>query len=134
MTTSTTERAQQTAATGAEEAKRVAGTAASEAKSVAGEAAQQARGVVNDAVGQVRGQLDDQGRQQKERLAGTLSTFGDDLGRMAENYGVTEAALAAYKRVEKRDGCEAHGGQRKDTRVRRGDAVQLRADQAANGQ
>jgi hypothetical protein len=83
--TSTTEKAQQTAATSAEEAKHVAGVAASEAKSVAGEAAQHARGVVGDAVTQVRDQLDDQGRQQKDRLAGTLATFGDDLGRMAEN-------------------------------------------------
>jgi hypothetical protein len=83
--TSTADRAQQTASAAADESKHVAGVAASEAKSVAGEAAQQARGVVDDAVTQVRGQLDDQGRQQKERLAGTLATFGDDLGRMAEN-------------------------------------------------
>jgi hypothetical protein len=89
--TSTTQRAQETASTAADEGKHVAGVAATEAKSVAGEATQQAKGVVNDAVTQVRGQLDDQGRQQRDRLAGTLATFGDDLGRMSE----TGSGLAA---------------------------------------
>lgn len=83
--TSAKERAQQAASTAADEGKHVAGVAAGEAKSVAGEAAQQARSVVSDAVTQVRGQVDEQGRQQKDRLAGTLATFGDDLGRMAES-------------------------------------------------
>jgi hypothetical protein len=82
--TTTTERAQQTAGTAAEEGKHVADVAAGEAKGVAAEAAQEARGVVDDAMTQVRRQLDDQGRQQKDRLAGTLSTFSDDLSRMAE--------------------------------------------------
>lgn len=89
--TSTTQPAQAAASTAADEGKHVAGVAASEARSVAGEATQQAKGVVNDAVTQVRGQLDDQGRQQRDRLAGTLAAFGDDLGRMSE----TGSGLAA---------------------------------------
>jgi hypothetical protein len=92
--TTTTERAQQTAGTAAEEGRHVAGVAAGEATGVASEAAQQARGVVNDAVGEVRGQLDQQGRQQKERLAGTLGTFGDDLDRMAQGASGLAADLA----------------------------------------
>jgi hypothetical protein len=61
---------------------------------VASQAAQEARGVVDDAMTQVRGQLDDQGRQQKDRLAGTLTTFGDDLERMAESGSGMAADLA----------------------------------------
>ena len=81
--TSTTQEARQTAATAADEGRHVAGVAAGEAKQVASEAAQQARGVVDDAVTQVRGQLDDQSRTQKDRLSGTLGTFGEDLDQMA---------------------------------------------------
>jgi len=92
--TSTTQRAQDTAFTAVDEGKHVAGVAASEAKGVAAEAAQQARSVVDDAVGEVRGQLDDQGRQQKDRLAGTLAMFGDDLGRMSETGSGLAADLA----------------------------------------
>src|SRR3954471_389588 len=92
--TSTKERAQQTASTAADEGKHVAGVAAGEAKGVAAEAAQQARGVVGDAVGQVRGQLDDQGRQQKDKLAGTLSTFSEDLSRMSEQGSGLAAQVA----------------------------------------
>ena len=92
--TTTTERAQQAAGTAAEEGKHVAGVAAEEARGVASEAAQQARGVMNDAVGEVRGQLDQQGRQQKDRLSGTLGTFGDDLDRMAQGASGLAADLA----------------------------------------
>jgi hypothetical protein len=83
--TNTTDRAKETRTSAADEGKHVAAVAAGEVKDVASEAADQARGVVDDALGQVRGQLDDQGRQQKDRLAGTLASFGDDLGRMAES-------------------------------------------------
>jgi hypothetical protein len=89
--TSTTERAQQAASTAADEGRHVAGVAAGEARGVAAEATQQVRSVVDDTMTQVRGQLDDQGRQQKDRLAGTLATFGDDLGGMAQ----TGSGLAA---------------------------------------
>jgi hypothetical protein len=105
--TSTTERAQQTASTAADEGRHVAGVATEEAKGVAGEAAHRARGVVDDAVTQVRGQLDDQGRHQKERLAGTVGTFGDDLGRMAEN-GSGLAADVAQEVAERARSLSRH--------------------------
>jgi hypothetical protein len=92
--TSTTQHAGDTAAMAADEGKHVAGVAGSEARGVASQAAQEARGVVDDAMTQVRGQLDDQGRQQKDRLAGTLTTFGDDLERMAESGSGMAADLA----------------------------------------
>jgi hypothetical protein len=92
--TSTTERASEAAGTAAEEGKHVAGTAAGEARSVAGEAVDQARGVAEDAMSQVRGQLDDQGRMQKDRLAGALATFSDDLGRMSDGGSGLAADLA----------------------------------------
>jgi hypothetical protein len=89
--TSTNERARATASTAADEGRHVAGVAADEAKGVATEAVQHARGVVDDAMSEARIQLDEQGRQQKDRLAGTLATFGDDLSRMAQD----ESGLAA---------------------------------------
>jgi hypothetical protein len=92
--TSTTERARETASSATDEGRHVAGVAAGEARDVASEAVQQARSVVDDAVGQVRGQLDDQGRIQKSRLADTLGTFSDDLGRMAESSSGLAADVA----------------------------------------
>jgi len=92
--TSTTSPAQEAVGTSAEEARHLAGVAADETKGVAAEAAQQARGVVDDAITQVRGQLDDQGRQQKDRLAGTLATLSDDLSRMAGGGSGLAADLA----------------------------------------
>ena len=85
MTTSpsTADRAQEAAGTAAEQGKHVAGTAKQEAQTVASEAAGQAKSVVNDALGQVS----DQSKAQKDRLAGTLTTFGDDLESMASNGG-----------------------------------------------
>lgn len=82
MTTdqSARERAQDTAGTAADESRHVAGTAKDEAQRVASEAATQARGVLDDAVGQVT----EQSAVQKDRLAGTLRTLGDDLGSMAD--------------------------------------------------
>jgi hypothetical protein len=88
------EQAKQAASTAADETKHVAGVAASEAQSVAAEAKEQVRSVVGDAVGQARGQLDDQSRQQKDKLAGTLSTFGDDLSRMSEQGSGLAAQVA----------------------------------------
>jgi hypothetical protein len=92
--TTTTQRAQETAATAAEESKHVAGAAADQARELAAEATQQARSVVKDTVTELQGQLDDQGRQQKDRVVGTLSSFGDDLGQMAEGRSGLAADLA----------------------------------------
>jgi hypothetical protein len=85
----------------------VAGVAADEARGVAADAAHQAQGVVNDAISQVRGQLDDQGREQKDRLAGTLATFGDDLGRMAGS-GSGLAAEVAQEVAERARSLSRH--------------------------
>jgi hypothetical protein len=109
--TSTAERAKETASSAADESRHVAGVAAGEAKGVASEAVQQARSVVGDAMGEVRGQLDDQGRQQKDRLAGTLSTFSDDLGRMAEG-GSGLAADVAHEVADRVRSVSQHLGQR----------------------
>jgi hypothetical protein len=114
--TSTTEHARQTASTATDEGKHIAGVAASEVKGVAAEAVGQARSVVDDAVGQVRGQLDDQGRQQKDRLAGTLATFGDDLGRMAEG-GSGLAADLAHELAERTQSWSRHLDGREPTEL-----------------
>lgn len=81
MTTdqSARERAQDAAGTAAEEGRHVAGTAKDEAQRVASEAASQARSVVGDALGQVS----EQSAAQKDRLASTLRTLGEDLDSMA---------------------------------------------------
>ncbi|HTW14248.1 MAG TPA: hypothetical protein VMF51_03905 [Nocardioides sp.] len=81
MTTeqSARERAQETAGTAADEGKHVAGTAKEEVQRVASEATTQARSVMNDALGQVT----EQSATQKDRLASTLRTLGDDLDSMA---------------------------------------------------
>ncbi|WP_244931836.1 hypothetical protein [Nocardioides sp. W7] len=81
MTTdqSARERAQETAGTAADEGKHVAGAAKEEAQRVASEATTQVRGVLNDALGQVS----EQSAAQKDRLASTLHTLGDDLDSMA---------------------------------------------------
>ena len=63
----------------------MAGVAADEAKTVAAEATEHARNVLGEARTQLTGQVDDQTRQQKDLLASTLGTFGDDLASMAES-------------------------------------------------
>jgi hypothetical protein len=92
--TSAAERAQEDASTATDEGKHVAGVAASEARSVASEAKSQVRGLAQQTMGDVQGQVEDQTRQQKDRLAGTLATFGGDLGSMAENRSGLAADLA----------------------------------------
>lgn len=84
------ERAQQTAGTAAEEGRFVARSAKAEAQNVASEAKYQARSVINDAMSQVNSQS----RDQKDRLAGTLRTLGDDLESMATNGSGMAADLA----------------------------------------
>lgn len=72
-------RAQDAAGTAADEGRHLAGTAKEEAQSVASEAATQARSVLDDA----KTQLSSQSGEQKDRLAGTLRTLGEDLDSMA---------------------------------------------------
>lgn len=81
MTTnpSTQERAQQTAATAADETRKVADTAKGEAQNVAAEAKAQVSSLVDEATNQ----LSEQSRTQRDRLVGTLQTFGTDLEQMA---------------------------------------------------
>jgi hypothetical protein len=82
------EQAKQTAGTAADEGKRVAGVAQGEAQRVASEATSH----VQDLLGQATSQVDEQSRTQRDRLVGTLRTFGDDLEHMASQ---TDGGLAA---------------------------------------
>jgi polyhydroxyalkanoate synthesis regulator phasin len=72
------ERAQNAAGTATDEGRHLAGVTQQEAGNVASEAANQARRVMDDAMSQVSSQS----KEQKDRLAGTLRTFGDDLESM----------------------------------------------------
>lgn len=82
------EQAQQAVGTAADETKHVAGVAQDEARRVASEATSQ----VQDLMGQATSALDEQSRTQRDRLVGTLRSFGDDLERMASQ---GEGGLAA---------------------------------------
>jgi hypothetical protein len=84
------EQAKQVAGTAADEAKQTAGTAAAEAKNVAGVAKDEARNVMAEGkqqaaslLDEAKTQVDDQARTQRDRLVGTLRTFGDDIEKMA---------------------------------------------------
>jgi hypothetical protein len=127
--TSTTQRAQETASTATDEGKHVAGVAADEARSVASDATTQVRNVVGDTVDQVRGQLDDQGRTQKDKLAGTLGSFSDDLAQMAENssglaanvaHEVAERARSISQQLDSREPAELLDDVRRFARQRPG--------------
>jgi hypothetical protein len=72
--------AKETAGTAADEGKHVAGVAQDEATNLASEAATHAKNLWGEAASQV----DDQSRLQRDRLVGTLRTFGDDLDSMAQ--------------------------------------------------
>lgn len=82
------DQAKQTAGTAADEGKRVAGVAQGEAQRVASEATSHA----HDLLGQATSQVEEQSRSQRDRLVGTLRTFGDDLESMA---GQQDGGLAA---------------------------------------
>ena len=82
--TGTTDKAKEAASTAADQSKHVAGTAKDEALNVAGTAADQARNVLGDARQQVATQMNDQATTQRDNLAQTLRTLGDDLQQMAE--------------------------------------------------
>lgn len=79
QSTGAKEQAKQTAGTAADESKHVAGVAQGEAQKVASEAKSQ----VHSLVGQATSQVEDQSRTQRDRLVGTLRSFGDDLEKMA---------------------------------------------------
>jgi hypothetical protein len=100
-TPSTSDRAQETAATAADESKHVAGVAKDEAQHVAEQAKQQARGLLDDA----KSQVDEQSRSQRDRLVGTLQAFSDDLEQMASQGGRTGLAtdLARQLAAKTRD-------------------------------
>ncbi|SFB90594.1 hypothetical protein SAMN04487968_102239 [Nocardioides terrae] len=72
------ERAENAAGTASDESRHLAGVAQNEAGKVASEAANQARRVLDDAMTQAG----EQSKEQKDRLAGTLRSFGDDLESM----------------------------------------------------
>ena len=72
------DRAQDAASTASDEGRHVAGVAQQEAGNVTSEAVAQARHVMDQAMTQVSAQS----QEQKDRLAGTLRTFGDDLESM----------------------------------------------------
>ncbi len=76
-----TDQAKQAAGTAADEGRHVAGVAQDEAKNVASEAKSHVHGLVNQGTSQV----EEQSRTQKDRLAQTTRTFGDDLDSMATN-------------------------------------------------
>lgn len=82
--TGTTDRAKEAASTAADQSKHVAATAKDEARNVAGTAADQARNVLGDARQQVATQMNDQATTQRDNLAQTLRTLGDDLQQMVE--------------------------------------------------
>jgi len=85
----------------------MAGVAAEEAKNVAAEAKHRARSLVSEARSQVQDQVDDQSRQQKDLLAGTLNTFGDDLASMAQN-GSGLAADVAHEVADRARSLSRH--------------------------
>jgi hypothetical protein len=87
---STTDKAKDTASTAADQSKHVAGTAKDEALNVAGTAAEQARNVVGEARHQVTTQLSDQATTGRDKLSETLRTLGDDLQQMAQGQGPSQ--------------------------------------------
>ena len=116
MTTNTdaSDRVQDPASTAADEGRHVADVAKEEAANVASTAASQARSVMDDAVGQVRSQLGEQATTQRDRLAGTLRSFGDDVEQMASHsagpslatelaHEVADRARALGSRLEERE-------------------------------
>ena len=88
--------ARQAAGTAADQAKRTAGTAADEGRHVADVAKDEARNVMEESKAQAqdllqeaRSQVDEQSRTQRDRLVGTLRTFGDDIEKMANGEQVS---------------------------------------------
>jgi hypothetical protein len=101
------EQAQQAASTAAGEGKHVAGVAAEQASNVAGEARSQAQGLMRQA-GQ---EVETQSRQQKDRLAGGMRTFSDDLEQMASQ-GSGMAGQLAHEVAQRARAFSTHLEQR----------------------
>jgi hypothetical protein len=98
------EQAQQAADTAAQEGRHVAGVTQSEARNVAQEARSQVHGLLD----QVTTQVDEQSRSQRDRLVGTLRTFGDDLEKMAAQGDGGIAAELAQQAAERARSVSSH--------------------------
>ena len=94
-TSDTRSKAQSTASTAADEGRRVGQVTGDEAKNVAEEAAAQVRNLADEA----RTQVEEQSRSQRDRLASTLSTFGDDLDSMSREGSGTSGLAADVVRM-----------------------------------
>jgi len=102
------DQAQQAAGTASDQGRHLAGVAQGEARSVAGEASAHVQGLVQQA-GQ---ELDQQGRQQKDRLASTVRTFGDDLDGMASQADSGLASQVAREVADRARSVSSHLEQR----------------------
>jgi hypothetical protein len=95
--TGASDQAKHAAGTAADETKHVAGVAQDEAKRVASEAKTQLQGLLD----QTTREVDDQSRSQKNRLAETMRTFGDDLDQMSSQGQDGMAASLAREVAER---------------------------------
>jgi hypothetical protein len=86
-----TTRAKQAASVASDQAGQVAETARNQAREVTSEISSQAREVMRE----LRTDLHDQSVTQRDRLAGTLRQFSDDLDRMAASTGQSGFAASA---------------------------------------
>ena len=85
-------------ATATDEARRTAGAAAEQGRHVAGVAQDQAQNIIDEA----RSQIDEQSRTQRDRLVGTLKTFGDDVEKMANGQQADGMAQDLARQVARR--------------------------------
>lgn len=98
MTTTPGIHRDETSSTATDEGKKVAAVAADEAHNVAGEAKDQVRRLVDE----TREQAHDQATTQRDRLVGTLRTFGDDLDAMASQGGTSGLAAEVARQAAER--------------------------------
>jgi hypothetical protein len=98
MTTTPGIHRDETSSSATDEGKKVAGAAAEEAQNVAVEAKDQVRRLVDE----TREQARDQATSQRDRLVGTLRTFGDDLDAMASQGGTSGLATEVARQAAER--------------------------------
>lgn len=98
MTTTPGIHRDETSPSATDEGKKVAGVAAEEAKNVAGETKDQVRRLVDE----TREHARDQVTSQRDRLVGTLRTFGDDLDAMASQGGTSGLAAEVARQAAER--------------------------------